>query len=196
MFTIIAESSLNEPDLTKVQITIRRLRGFLNRLEVKDIRDIFRKIAGPVFDEILSWQQGEEEEIKPTILKIIEVPAPVLPIKQYILIAFYIGFLIGNHWVRDSNIEYRFREKEFLTKSKKLVSLNYAQPLVLKVDYLELSFLVFCFLFLSVSILENRNLLFLRFKLLLQTIKQVESKRNKDYSFFSPHSVFLFEIYG
>ncbi len=197
-FDIIAENSVDEPNLADIQKRIRVLSRLLKHLNDSDQRNIFRKLAMPVFDEILSWEEREQEEIKPIIFRVIEGPEPLtLPFKQYIMLAIYIGFLIGTQVIKSSDIESRFREKKFFPKSNPIVSLTSDPNYIFKADSLDFSLLVFCFIFFAISTLENKNFISLRLKLLRKALKKiVNKKRNHGNSANSPHYPFLFEAYG
>jgi hypothetical protein len=197
--TLLAENVEKEPNLEAIQRKIRLLYHWLPNLDIRDKRDQFRRLLVPILEEILSWQEKEEKEIEPFIFRVVDglsEPKPALPIKQYVLIALYIGFLIGSNITQGSNIELRLRKKEFLAKSKELAPINCYQSPSLKIDSMELFVSTLCFLFIIVSILENKNFLIFRFKLLIKTIKKIRSRKNKDSFNNSPHSLYLFEIYG
>jgi hypothetical protein len=196
---LISENVQDGPDLEKIQKKIRNLLHLLKFLDIKEKRDQFRKGVVPVFTEILNWQDEQEAEIKPFIFTVVDglsVPKPAPPFKQYILIALSIGFFVGLDIGKKSNIESRFREKKIFTKTDVLVPLDLDKNKILKFDFMELSFLVFCGLFFIVLIIENKNILILRFKLLFKIIKKIGSGKKKKYLTNSPHRLFLFEVYG
>lgn len=197
--TLLAENIEKEPNLEAIQRKIRLLYHWLPHLDIRDKRDQFRRLLIPILEEILSWKEKEETEIEPFIFRVVDAisePKPALPLKQYVLIALYIGFLIGCNIRKGSNIELRLRKKEFLVRSKEFVPINCYQSPSLKIDSMELFVSTFCLLFIIVSILENKNFLIFRFKLLIKTIKKIRSRKNKDSFNNSPHSLYLFEIYG
>lgn len=195
----IAENVNEEANIEGAQKIIFRLSRMLGLLHIKETRENFCKLARPVFAEILSWEKGEEELITyklPIRLEDYE-PAPGPPIRQYIAIALYIGFQIGYLIKNQSSVENELREKALLQQHQPIFVENARKTFGFKVDFFEISFLIFCLLFLIASIIENRNFFTLRLRLLVKTFKGLIEKRKKEDSLLplKPSSL-LFEIYG
>jgi hypothetical protein len=67
-----------------------------------------------------------------------------------------------------------------------------------KIDFFEISFLIFCLLFFVISFMENKTFFVLRLKLTVKTFKEWLEKRKKENSSLLPlkPSSLIFEIYG
>jgi len=194
----IAENVNEEANIEGVQKKILRLSRIVGSLHINAIRENFRKLARPVFAEILSWEKRDEEitYTLPIRLKDYE-PAPGPPIRQYIAIALYIGFQIGYLIKNPSFVENELRQKALLQQHQPIFVENSRKTFGFKVDFFEIAFLIFCLLFLIASIIENRNFFTLRLRLVMKTFKGLIEKRKKEDPLLElkPSSL-LFEIYG
>jgi len=196
----IAENANEQANLGEIQKKILRLSRMLGRFHLEEVRKNFRNLARPVFAEILSWEeQGEEEPVYTLVVRLKDYEPEPVPILQYIAIALFIGFQIGYLMKNQLSVENALREKALRPEHQPICIENTKELFRShKIDFFEISFLIFCLLFFVISFMENKTFFVLRLKLTVKTFKEWLEKRKKENSSLLPlkPSSLIFEIYG